>query len=633
VTEAAQQQERDLPHTSNFAPGQVCVVVCADVIVDNTRLYLDVRDWLESELTQQIRGVSSVADPFRVELSLDGLHLPSGSVHWLEMFSPHGLDPWVVLPPVFDDHRYRALLFYQVLLVSDDDKDTDAPVRRLVNVLNTTLMDKQVPDSSVVMCGATPNWYTVAASNHSCGGPGGKPEPVPINGNWRFVLPEQARAWQVAAQAAPGPVVVVLDTCPEPDSLSAAAGSVLANNRLWQQIIQPPGALIVDDPPILGVEAATPDASPIHPGPVLPNWYGPERDVPTVPYSEFEVQDHGLFVAGIIRDIAPQAIVHLVRVLGRYGVGDLVGLSHVVPELTTRFVGASRVPLIVNMSLVVDLPPSDRLLARWFPRAYQNWEPGKPDDRKPQLDDTLQAALDALDSSVRTLIELLTVQGVLVVAAAGNDAVPTTPPTAGPAPTFVRPDPRVPARYKTVFSVGALQKATVGPADAAADYSNRATVGPPAAPLDNGIAVLGGNADLNGTWTPAPPINPPVPGPSIPPAAPGAWYGPRQIDMAAATAVPERVNGVVGLFTASRFPLASIRNLSGYAPPLPNPYGWAYWIGTSFATPIISAIAANLWPTMASGSTAMDVRVMIQANAPLDVTSTLGCHGMEVVQI
>jgi hypothetical protein len=49
-----------------------------------------------------------------------------------------------------------------------------------------------------------------------------------------------------------------------------------------------------------------------------------------------------------------------------------------------------------------------------------------------------------------------------------------------------------------------------------------------------------------------------------------------------------RMDAVAGLFSAEQLPLT---------PPGAgvNKTGWAYWSGTSFAAPVISAIAADLW--------------------------------------
>jgi len=54
----------------------------------------------------------------------------------------------------------------------------------------------------------------------------------------------------------------------------------------------------------------------------------------------------------------------------------------------------------------------------------------------------------------------------------------------------------------------------------------------------------------------------------------------------------KKIDAPIGLYTSPFYPALSIDDpQSTY--PTPNASGWAYWIGTSFATPIISAIAAR----------------------------------------
>jgi subtilisin family serine protease len=45
------------------------------------------------------------------------------------------------------------------------------------------------------------------------------------------------------------------------------------------------------------------------------------------------------------------------------------------------------------------------------------------------------------------------------------------------------------------------------------------------------------------------------------------------------------VDGIAGIFSSEQLPYGGGTNETG----------WVYWAGTSFATPIISAIAANVW--------------------------------------
>ena len=52
----------------------------------------------------------------------------------------------------------------------------------------------------------------------------------------------------------------------------------------------------------------------------------------------------------------------------------------------------------------------------------------------------------------------------------------------------------------------------------------------------------------------------------------------------------------------------------------PNDHAWAYWVGTSFATPIISALAARILESQAPGHVANNVHQAI-LDAATDTTS------------
>src|SRR5437764_8137686 len=54
----------------------------------------------------------------------------------------------------------------------------------------------------------------------------------------------------------------------------------------------------------------------------------------------------------------------------------------------------------------------------------------------------------------------------------------------------------------------------------------------------------------------------------------------------------KKIDAPIGLYTSPFYPALSIDDPQPTYP-TPNASGWAYWIGTSFATPIISAIAAR----------------------------------------
>ncbi len=136
-----------------------------------------------------------------------------------------------------------------------------------------------------------------------------------------------------------------------------------------------------------------------------------------------------------------------------------------------------------------------------------------------------------IEEGLRLLFESLHAQGVLIVAAAGNDSLLARKQGQKPRP------PRAPARYETVLSVTSVNSHFT-----VAQFANLACL-PPA---NAGIATFGGDV-----------------------------YGSTD-----ANGLPDAVRG---LYISPNFPNGE-----------PNTSGWADWRGTSFSTAIISALGAHL---------------------------------------
>jgi hypothetical protein len=278
-----------------------------------------------------------------------------------------------------------------------------------------------------------------------------------------------------------------------------------------------------------------------------------------------DIADHGLFATGIVHDVAPKAQIRLIRVLNDHGAGDsqvlLATLSALLGDEELRPSPERR--LIVNLSLAVDLPPGIDLLQFWYPAAYQRLQArltrglAQATNPAPDLFSILESLpapgpevlrmLELLHLDLQQTIAILRDQGVLVVAAAGNE----NRPPAQPGQAHPPPEPCWPARFDQVLGVAAVQGN-----QSAATYSNRGDV----VTLENGLGVYGGEAR---------------------PLAPG---GPPRIPLP-----PTRrgrapvVDAVRGLYSAAE--LAAGKNETG----------WALWAGTSFAAPVITGLAADLW--------------------------------------
>ena len=74
----------------------------------------------------------------------------------------------------------------------------------------------------------------------------------------------------------------------------------------------------------------------------------------------YPMADHGLFVAGIIRSLAPAANIVCIRVLNDFGVGDTAALLQTLEAIADHMGKDLPRPFIINMSMVVT-PYDDQL--------------------------------------------------------------------------------------------------------------------------------------------------------------------------------------------------------------------------------------------------------------------------------
>ncbi|NUM46632.1 MAG: S8 family serine peptidase [Anaerolineales bacterium] len=168
------------------------------------------------------------------------------------------------------------------------------------------------------------------------------------------------------------------------------------------------------------------------------------------------VDEHGLFIAGLIHRIAPQCNLHLVDVLNQHGQGELFGFLYALMLLAKRGLGkaGARKPqplnrAVVNLSLGVTL--SRELMTKTgVPLALKAMQTGSLPMQSAQnyllvrmLDDMLNT--HQYVGSMRLVTKLLHELGAILVAAAGNDSAGIT----GDLP------PQIPARYDEVISVAA----------------------------------------------------------------------------------------------------------------------------------------------------------------------------------
>jgi hypothetical protein len=266
----------------------------------------------------------------------------------------------------------------------------------------------------------------------------------------------------------------------------------------------------------------------------------------------FRMPDHGLLIAGIVHDISPHARVECIRIMGDYCVGDFDLFTSAMQYIQNRMLPGGdlyRRPVVINLSNVM---------------------PTREEAQSAGLDPNA-GVTDSVLIQASQSITALTELGAIVVAAAGNEGElqpGMRPPALHPA-AFGNP----PNAIHGVIPVGAVDKD--GNATSYSCY-----------PGPNGIATYGGEV---------PAVDPPEP-PSKDP------------DVIVCDAVR-------GIYSAARYPALSKDSSLPYSPApqhkAPNSRGWAYWIGTSFATPIISAVAARVLELQLKGGPVGDVPATI----------------------
>jgi subtilisin family serine protease len=534
-----------------YVPDEICIVVSLDpdVQVDdadwNGQVYEPVRVHLNERITALLdpgqRNPLADGDGSNPDLAPTTARQRFGGSREVlrplerERVNPRAdageTPPWVRLQR--RDRRTIALHFYRIGLGRTGPSETTwneasaRTVRDLVNGINRSYQYERPRNVRGHIAAATPNWlFGAAQSGYIGGGPGTDPEPVPAGDlpgtaepPFRFQFGNEALQQLVQGQRDADPVpnekravvVAVLDTCPIPDDVRAAA----TRNWLLGEVAH---EVKIDDPQFLPPDYFT-FVEHIEPGRGEHHGDGTSHDI----------RDHGLFAAGIIRDIAPSARIHLVRVLDHTGVGDLLALASILCLLPGRLGLTDEHRLVINLSLMAAIPVSDEFPKHWFPSRAQNPQ------ALLQIWSKACATLGTIRTSLGEVIAWLQEQGHLVVASAGNDA-PHYPE---------RPEPRYPARFDSVIGVAAVKPHLLpGPVrvPVPASYSNQGDF----VVIGNGVAIFGGDDPI-----------------------------------------AERV---VGVFSQPQFPFDKAGTKL-------NRTGWAYWAGTSFAAPVISAIAADLWTT------------------------------------
>ena len=299
----------------------------------------------------------------------------------------------------------------------------------------------------------------------------------------------------------------------------------------------------------------------------------------------YNMTDHGLFVAGIIHSLAPAAEIHLYEVLNPEGVGDLKSIADGLSKVYKSFPGRR---LVVNCSLVLNMP---LLWQRMMDlpngikaKIIHNWQNHEDhadtiDRFRPELwDANSEIELARQARAIERICNLIYERESRVVAAAGNDWMPGKPRSE-------RPQARYPAAFMSVAGVGALKRRrNKNDRYDPAEYSDQAD-----RPNRSGIMTFGGEKGQK--------------------------------------------NGVLGVYLGA-FPKRADDddddNDDQNAQAPQNECDWAWWAGTSFASPIITGLTA----AVLSGDSALTTQQAIDKlyEAQVITTSPEGEDILDVTQ-
>jgi hypothetical protein len=330
----------------------------------------------------------------------------------------------------------------------------DAHVEHSLQAITTNLSERHISFT------ATPNWLLNSAppEHNGSGGPGSRPvRPAPgslsssLSGGidfWDFRLPDIFTSTITSLprdQWGQDVDVFILDTVPDETDMKRAFTRWQDTNPLIKSLLGPHSPLDITYAGKTHLLQAV-------------NAFLPDHD--------YVMSDHGLFVAGIIHTIAPQARLHLIEVLNPFGVGSLESIINGFHLVATQAAGKPRV--VVNCSLFLDVVQEDK---EWIKRLSERdhfWA---------------EYPFDQISKTVAPLKEVcdfLERQRADVIAAAGNDGKDN-----------FHPLPRFPAAFPSVFGVGALLSDNQN----AATYSNISD-----APDYVGITTIGGETDPTGKF-------------------------------------------------------------------------------------------------------------------------------------
>jgi len=492
-------------------------------------------DYLGEEAPQ--KGEASIPQShLSVNSNTKGVHLFGLQTHVKPAFS---------VPEQAKQIQTGVVSLFQLGKTDTEGSISAESVADLVNLINDNL-DKlnstEGDGHSIQVLAASPHMYCgatqVQPGRVTQGCPAGPPFPVPIGaecqsspGFWPIELASNDKIG-----TGKGVTVFILDSLPGREDIHNAAKEAGEKNKLLLNVDK----LVTFNYQFDNLVNAVDDFSGHDAVSVAKDIYGRHVD--------FKLPDHGLFIAGIVHSIAPDASIECIRVLNDYCVGDtnvLFGalryihnrMSEINPD-TNQPGDLYKKSVVINLSLVIPTDEEAELLGV------------KTSSKK-----------NIIRTDMLAVIQSLVGLGAVFAASAGNEGDNPMNP-AGQIPDALYPAAFANDNVEGIISVGATNSA-----DKVAKYSNF--------PGPLGIATYGGEI--------------PKAIPSKPPKHSGAHGRITKL---------KAIDALLGIYSSRTYPSLSMDENGTYSAPDNN--GWAYWYGTSFSTPIISAILAcsleKNWP-------------------------------------